>query len=63
MAYNTHLTHKKIMDSLIYHLKNVYKLETEVVKAQSKGLLPFEGSKNTKRVRPDLVIAAGFHIS
>uniref|UniRef100_A0A3B0MYQ6 NAD(+) kinase n=1 Tax=Theileria annulata TaxID=5874 RepID=A0A3B0MYQ6_THEAN len=59
LAYNTHLKHKKIMKSLIYHLKNVYNLETQVVKAQSKELLPFEGSKNTERIRPDLLIAAG----
>ncbi|UKK00823.2 NAD(+) kinase [Theileria orientalis] len=59
LAYKTHITHKKIMESLIRHLIDVYKLDIQVIKAQTKGVLPFGVQGNKHRYRPDLVISAG----
>ncbi|EKX74334.1 conserved hypothetical protein [Theileria equi strain WA] len=54
LAYNTHIIHKRVMESLIRHLRDVYMIKPTVLKAQNPDLLPFDPTDS-----PDMVISAG----
>ncbi|KAK2197661.1 bifunctional Inorganic polyphosphate-ATP-NAD kinase [Babesia duncani] len=57
LAYKTHYTHKKIMQTLLNQLQYKYKIHANVLRAQSRGLTIIDCENSA--FPPDIIISAG----